>query len=184
MSINKVEFTRGIKGKRGENDVTDVKFNAVGKVDIEKVRTKLAKNTATLQDARKRGLTISEPDENGSVTIDTPVLIEDGIVTDVNEAMSLMNEVASKDVTAEQNACNALVRHYNYLKYREAVEKVVGIDVPDELDEILEGVLEGEAKASFKRTVTMQTKMLEQAGVKTSRLLEAQNLLNRLTAAK
>src|SRR5690348_11346605 len=113
MSITKVSFTRGIKGKSSEGRAKEVTFEAVGKVETV---------TRTIQKGERKGEseTVSE-------------LIEDGIVTDEKEAISLLPN--------PQDRCNALVRHFNRLAYQTAVEAIVGVEVPDELDELMKGII-------------------------------------------
>lgn len=144
MSIEKIQFTRGIKGKREEGSVTHVTFAAVGKI-VDAVRK--TKNPKTIAEERKNPLAkVTDADADGRVTITVPELEEDGIVTDLNEAMLLMPN--------QQAACDALVRHYNYLVYREEVAKVVGVTAPDELDAVIGDALTPEQSSAFKRTVS------------------------------
>lgn len=169
MSIEKVKFTRGIKGKREEGSQTHVTIEAVGKLTTETRKTKNANSIA--EAVKNPTATVGEPDSEGRVVITEQSLIEDGIVTNLDEAMSLMEK--------PQDACDALVRHYNYLAYRKAVEAVVGVEAPDELDEVIGDSLSDEEKTAFKRNVSNVAKMTGE-----SRLDVAGMLLPKLIAKK
>ena len=166
IQVPYVNYTRGVKGKvkDKEGKPLRVTFKAIGEVKSETVT--------------KRG---SKTDENPEgVQETTSYLQEDGIITDPNVAGQLLTGLFPNDKAAgNQAVADALVRHHNKIMYDRAVAPFVAEDKPDELDDIIGDLMTGDAKATFKRTVTSLANMTGK-----SRLQQGLEILEQIRTKK